>query len=78
MSGFCEVDRFQPGTCGLCYKSFNPRETKAIDYTDCIGGYGQCCGDMEYGPDPFAEEIRGDSTPVWECSYHRFESAMDI
>ena len=39
------------------------------------------CGgteNLEYGPDPFAEEIGGNETPVWECSACRHESAMDI
>jgi hypothetical protein len=39
------------------------------------------CGtteNLEYGPDPFAEEIHGDDTPVWECEACRYESARDI
>ena len=39
------------------------------------------CGgteNLEWGPDPYAEEIRGDDTPVWECVHCREESARDI
>lgn len=38
------------------------------------------CGEMgaTYGPDPYAEEIGNDDTPVWECGDCRHESAMDI
>jgi hypothetical protein len=31
-----------------------------------------------FGPDPFAEEIHGDSTPVWQCGDCSYESMMDI
>jgi hypothetical protein len=34
--------------------------------------------DMVFGPDPFAEEIHGDSTEVWECDECNHESYMDI
>lgn len=33
---------------------------------------------LYWGPDPFAEEIHGDSTPVWECANCLDESAMEI
>ncbi len=39
------------------------------------------CGAYEnliFGADPFAEEINGDPTPIWECKNCRRESAMDI
>jgi hypothetical protein len=39
------------------------------------------CGttaNLEFGPDPYAMEIHGDETPVWECYYCRYESAMDV
>lgn len=45
---------------------------------------GECksCGstaeDVTLAPDPFAEEIYGDVTPVWECENCRYESARDI
>ena len=44
---------------------------------------GVCCfcGSTEnvtFEPDPFAEEIEHDSTPVWECAKCREESARDI
>lgn len=44
----------------------------------------KCCScgktgdDVTYGPDPYAEEIAGDPTPVWECEECRYQSAMDI
>lgn len=34
--------------------------------------------DIEYAPDPYAEDIGGNHTPVWECAKCRHESAMDI
>ncbi len=45
--------------------------------------YSKCCEcgtteDLEYGPDPMAEEIDGDDTPVWECKECRYQSGMDI
>jgi len=33
--------------------------------------------DIKYAPDPFAEEINGDDTPVWECDECRYQSYMD-
>lgn len=33
---------------------------------------------VEFGPDPYAEEIGGDETEVWECIPCRHESAWDI
>ncbi len=50
----------------------------------------ECCGhqaseykELDSNPvtfdaDPFAEEIRGDPTPLWECASCRHDSAMDI
>lgn len=34
--------------------------------------------DLYYGPDPFAEEIYGDTTPVRQCNHCTTESALDI
>lgn len=34
--------------------------------------------DIEYGPDPYDEDVGGDDTPVWECDDCRTQSAMDI
>jgi hypothetical protein len=39
------------------------------------------CGtteDVFFGPDPFAEEIYGNDTDVWECADCRYESALAI
>lgn len=48
----------------------------------CSAGQVCCsCGgttDLKYGPDPYAEEIGGNDTPVWECVSCRHERAMDI
>jgi uncharacterized protein with PIN domain len=33
---------------------------------------------IEFSPDPYAEEISGNKTPVWECESCRHESAMGI
>ena len=41
--------------------------------------YGQDCdGIGHYGPDPFAEEIYNDTTPVWQCDGVNYGSTMDI
>ena len=37
-----------------------------------------CIDDLSFGPDPYAEEIGGNATPVWECGSCRYQSAMDI
>ena len=31
-----------------------------------------------FGPDPYAEEVCGDETPLWECKICREESAWEI
>lgn len=33
---------------------------------------------VKYGPDPFGEEIHGDSTPHWLCQDCVYASAMEI
>jgi len=49
---------------------------------ECVDGaassWYDCEGEVTFEPDPFAEEINGDDTPVWMCEHHRHESAMDI
>lgn len=43
--------------------------------------YGEqvgCTGVGEWGPNPYAEELYGDMTPVWMCAGARYGSAMDI
>lgn len=50
----------------------------------CVSPEGQVCcscggtADLAYGPDPYAEEIEGNDTPVWECASCRHDSAMEI
>lgn len=43
----------------------------------------ECCScghevECRYDADPYAEEIHGNSDPVWECPECRYQSAMDI
>jgi len=44
----------------------------------CGKEFSVSSGDIEFGPDPFAEDVHNDPTPVWECEDCRYESAMDI
>ena len=50
----------------------------------CENEEHKCCGsgkvgdDVIYGPDPYAEDVVGDDTPVWECEKCRYDSAQDI
>lgn len=37
-----------------------------------------CDGVATLAPDPYAEEIEGDSTSKWMTECDRYESAMDI
>jgi hypothetical protein len=37
-----------------------------------------CKEHIEYDADPYASEIGGDNTKVWECFECRKESALDI
>lgn len=34
--------------------------------------------DLEWGPDPYASDIYGDSTPEWQCSDCNWESSQSI
>ncbi len=46
---------------------------------ECVdAGSGSCGGEVTFAPDPFAEEIWGNETPVWMCAEHRYASAQDI
>lgn len=39
------------------------------------------CGtteNLEWGPDPYMEEIHDDNTPVWECATCREQARQDI
>jgi len=44
----------------------------------CIFASEACEGQLLYGPDPYAEEIEGDETPVWLCQRHADDQAMEI
>jgi hypothetical protein len=39
---------------------------------------GNADANITFGPDPYNEDINGDSTPVWMCAACRYNSAMDI
>jgi len=39
---------------------------------------GGCAGPVTHGPDPFAAEVAGDTTPMWMCEHHRERSFLDI
>lgn len=45
---------------------------------ECPAGHKDCNGEGRFVPDPFAEEIYGDSTLYWNCDGGLHESAMDI
>lgn len=47
------------------------------DYKKCCS-CGKVGDDVTFEADPFAEEMNGNDTPVWECADCRRESAMDI
>lgn len=44
---------------------------------DPIYGY-DCDGVGVWGPDPYLEEIEGDSTPLWMCEGCRYGAEQDI
>lgn len=44
----------------------------------CGKEYDALKDEIAFEPDPFAEEIHGDSTPIWQCSNCAYESSMDI
>ncbi len=46
------------------------------DYT--TREYVDCPSPAEFGPDPYAEEIYDDSTPVWLCEHHWQDRKGDI
>lgn len=59
------------------------QESAGTEASGASAGSPVCCScgcteDLEYGHDPFAEEIGHDDTPVWECVACRYQSAMDI
>lgn len=46
---------------------------------ECVSAWiGDCKGKVTYGPDPLAAEVYNDQTKVWECDYHREQSALDV
>ncbi len=79
--GIKAIDLVQPD-CLCDRKTPDAKErTKGII---CENEEDKCCKcgkvgeDLTYAPDPFAKEINGDDTPVWECEECRYQSAMDI
>jgi len=54
------------------------KKTRRVRCVGCNGLFDK--DDIEYGPDPFAEEMAmGENVEsVWECDECRLESAMDI
>lgn len=43
------------------------------------GAYNmECSAIVTLAPDPFEEEIYGNSTEVWMCEVHRNERARDV
>lgn len=45
---------------------------------ECHTGNAWCYGIGVWAPDPFAQEIRGDETPFFQCAGENYESAQDI
>lgn len=37
-----------------------------------------CDGVSTYGPNPYNDELYGDTTPEWMCGCQRYEAAMDV
>ena len=61
--------------CLLCYKSSKLK----YHLHKCVGcKHWFCEGHITYAPDPFAEEIYGVTTSIWECADCRQNSADDI
>ena len=56
---------------------FTERSSSSSDNHPCCA-CGTVGDDVTFGPDPYAEEIGNDDTPVWECENCRHESAQDI
>lgn len=40
--------------------------------------YTGCTNEATFGPDPYAQDIYDDDTPVWMCADCRDDSAMEI
>ena len=77
------MSQLQPeNECPICgLHDGNHKMSCRVEYRRCVDAdktYIVCEGQVTYGPDPFAEEIYGDKTPVWMCESHRYESFMDI
>ncbi len=63
----------------VIWKRAKPAKTERAADVACVSAWaGTCAGPLSYGPDPFAQEINGDDTDVWECAHHRAISADDI
>lgn len=54
----------------------NEQHFGQIQCDNCGGFFDLDC--IRWGPDPFAEEIRGDDTPLWLCDDCYHESCMEI
>lgn len=44
----------------------------------CCESCGECGPTVGFGPDPYAQEINDDLTPVWQCAHCSYEHAQDI
>jgi hypothetical protein len=53
------------------------KSKKMSDYKKCCS-CGKVGDDVTYEPDPYAYDIDGNDTPVWECSACRDASELDI
>jgi len=58
-------------------------ETVQEKKSDVVHGAGCCkvCGttkDVTHAPDPFMDDLHGDSTPVWMCEGCREDSTRDL
>lgn len=69
--------------CGRIFRSLVMLLRHEPECTTCSAKKPTCisCGcdnDLDWWPDPFADEIGGDDAPVWMCEQCREESARDV
>ena len=57
---------------------FGLDKPKKVRCVECGRIFDIDSGEISFGPDPYAEDIGGDSTSVWECDSCRHQSGMDI